>query len=66
MNAKSKLNLSQKQHLRLWRETIGSVGHDSVNHSYHASIMRLQIRKGRKASRSEKRSEYRKSKRRAR
>lgn len=61
MNAAKRLKQSQKQHLRLWRETLYKGGHDAVNHSYHDSIMQLQLKKGRKASTAEKRSAYRKS-----
>jgi len=61
MNAAKRLKQSQKQHLRIWRETLHKGGHDAVEHSYHASIIQLQLKKGRKASTAEKRSAYRKS-----
>lgn len=63
MTSKQRLNLSQKQHVRLWRETINGNSNDSLNHSYHAKAISNQSKKGRILTKKEKKVLYSRLKR---
>lgn len=58
MKQKQRLELSQRQHVRLWRETMRGNRNDSLNHSYHARAIADQSKKGRILTKKEKKALY--------
>lgn len=62
MKQRQRLELSQRQHVRLWRETMRGNRNDRLNHSYHARVISSQSRKGRVLTKKEKKTIYSKLK----
>lgn len=59
MRQEQRLKLSQKAHIRIWRETLNGKGNDAKNHSYHAKVALHQTKKGRILTKAEKKAIYR-------